>query len=178
MPAGVSPRMEDYLETILALLEEKPVARVTEIAEALNVSKPTVTSALRTLAEGKFVEHQTYGYIELTEKGRKAAERVDQRHRLLRRFFEHLLGVSPETAVEDACRAEHYVSRDTLERLTRFIEFIENCPRTGPDWLEHFHCFCKDGGRGSAEGGGCGPECIEKCMQELKASGGAICGPK
>ena len=101
MPAELSPRMEDYLEAVLALQERKPVARVGEIATALGVRRPTVTAALKTLAEGGFVEHESYGYIQLTRKGRRAAEAVSRRHALLTRFFGEVLGVPEELAAED-----------------------------------------------------------------------------
>lgn len=159
--------MEDYLEAVLALEAEHDVVRVTDIADELEVAKPTVSSALKKLSRSGHVEHAAYGHVQLTPEGRAAARSVTRRHRLLRRFFDSVLGVDPETAAEDACRAEHHISRTTLERLTWFIEFMDRCPRTQREWLEHFHCFC-DGGRDSEQAAElCAARCVEECREPL-----------
>lgn len=175
MPATLSPRMEDYLEAVLVIQQEHSVARVTELAEALEVSKPTVTGALKTLKEGGFVDHQSYGYVTLTDRGRRRAKAVRRHHRLLTGFFENVLGVDPGRAAEDACSAEHYISRGTLDRLASFIEFIDDCPRTGEGWLEHFQCFFRrKNGQGRPEG--CDEQCRERCLQEVaELEGDAPC---
>ena len=177
MADDLTATMEDYLESILELLREEPVARVTDIAEKLDVSKPRVTTAVKRLSESGHVEHQAYGYVLLTEKGREVAEKVQKRHELLARFFERVLGVDGETAAEDACQAEHHVSQETLDKLTLFIEFIEECPRTGPGWLEHFHCSCgQDRGDGRPEN--CGESCLQACLEQLKKSHRGMCGKR
>jgi DtxR family Mn-dependent transcriptional regulator len=168
--------MQDYLETILRLQESNPVARVTEIAEALQVSKPTVSSAVKNLADAGLVDYETYGYIQLTEEGRRAAEKVRNRHSVLRRFFQDVLGVGPETAAEDACRAEHSISPATVERLTRLIEFIEECPRTGDEWLEHFDCYCAGGETVLSES--CASGCLQSCQEQIRARKAALDGAR
>jgi DtxR family Mn-dependent transcriptional regulator len=173
MLTELSPRMQDYLEAILKLQDRAPVVRAGEIAADLEVSKPTVTSALKTLAEGGFVEHESYGYVRLTEKGREAASSVRRRHRLLRGFFEEVLGVSAGSAAEDACAVEHYLSKDTAERLTRFVEFIHNCPRNGADWLQHFHSYCDgDAGPGEVD---CIEHCLEECVRQIRSARSGMC---
>jgi len=149
MSVQLSPRMEDYLEAVHELLRERPVARVGEIAEALGVSRPTVTAAIKTLVRRGFLRHKPYGYVELTPKGGRAAEAVSRRHRLLCNFFERILGVPAGRAAEDACRVEHYISADTLDRLTRFVEYIERRPRARRPW--------NDAPRPAREGGNGGP---------------------
>ena len=173
MPTQLSPRMQDYLEAILKLQEEAPVVRAGEIASDLDVSKPTVTSALRTLAERGLVEHESYGYVRLTDRGRQAAASVQRRHRLLRGFFEDVLGVSAGNASEDACAVEHYLCKDTAERLTRFVEFIQNCPRTGEDWLERFHSYC-EGERGPVKAH-CVENCLEECARDIQSAREGMC---
>jgi DtxR family Mn-dependent transcriptional regulator len=168
MLAQLSPRMQDYLETILKLQDRAPVVRAGEIAAELEVSKPTVTSALKTLAEGGFVEHESYGYVRLTPRGRQVAASVRRRHRLLRGFFEEVLGVSSADAAQDACAVEHYLCKDTAERLTRFVEFVYACPRTGSDWLERFHAHC-DGGTGPTEAN-CVDNCLEECVRGIRSA--------
>lgn len=167
--------MEDYLEAVLALRAERDVVRVTDLADELGVAKPTVSAALKKLVEAGYVEHATYGHVKLTDRGRDYARNVLRRHRLLRRFFADILGVDPETAADDACRAEHHVSRLTLERLTRFIEFIDRCPRTQNEWLEHFHCFCTGGRAEGADGEACALDCVAGCREALAAPPGPPC---
>lgn len=173
MSSDISSRMEDYLEAILRIQETHPVARVTELAEALDVSKPTVTSALKKLDEAGLVDHQTYGYIQLTDRGREAAENVRKRHGLLRRFFQDVLGVDATTAAEDACRAEHNISPETVQRLTRLIEFIQECPRTGEEWLDHFHCYCRQEETPSAVE--CSDSCLNRCLERIETSKAGMC---
>ena len=174
MSSRITPALEDYLEAILGVLEDNPVARVTDIAERLDVSKPRVTTVVQDLAEDGYVEHQSYGYILLTDKGEEVAERVRERHRLLNRFFRQVLDVDAEQAEEDACNAEHYISQATLDRLTAFMRFIEECPRTGPEWLEHFHCFCER--EGSFEPEDCQQDCLRACVERLEGHHAGMCG--
>ncbi len=173
MPTRLSPRMQDYLEAILKLQERAPVVRAGEIAGDLEVSKPTVTSALKTLAEGGFVEHESYGYVRLTPRGREVASTVRRRHRLLRGFFEEVLGVSAGDAAEDACAVEHYLCKETADRLARFVEFVYNCPRAGRDWLERFHDCCE--GRSTPAEANCVGNCLEECTRDIRAARQGVC---
>ncbi len=175
MSNDVSSRMEDYLEAILQAQEESSVARVTEIAAELGVSKPTVTSALKKLGDTGLVDHESYGYIQLTEEGEEAARRVRSRHRLLRHFFRDILGVEEETATNDACQTEHYISETTLDRLTHFIHFISDCPRTGSEWLDHFQCYCKTCATEMAPSPPCSSECKARCLTEIQESNSGTC---
>jgi DtxR family Mn-dependent transcriptional regulator len=78
--------------------------------------------------------------------------------------------MAPETAAADACHAEHTISPDTVRRLTRLIEFIQKCPRTGDEWLEHFHCYCqKERPSPAAE---CSEACIDRCLERIRAARG------
>ena len=120
--AKITPSLEDYLEEIYLIEETKKIVRVTDIAAGLNISKPSVNRALKMLREMDFIHQEKYGDVELTEEGRKKAASVMVRHRLLRRFLQEVLGVSPETAEKDACMMEHVVSQETMERLVQFVE--------------------------------------------------------
>ncbi|MEF8787838.1 MAG: metal-dependent transcriptional regulator [Planctomycetota bacterium] len=173
MSSTITPALEDYLEAILDVLEDNPVARVTDIAEELDVSKPRVTTVVQDLAEDGYVDHQSYGYIQLTDRGQEVAERVRERHRLLARFFSQVLDVEEEQAEDDACSAEHYISQTTLDRLTAFMRFIEECPRTGPEWLEHFRCFCEN--EESHESDECVEDCLRACIERLKGDHAGMC---
>ena len=120
--------MEDYLEAISNLGEGRKVVRVKQISEMLGVKMPSVTSALKKLSERELVEHARYGHIKLTPEGNRVARDVVNRHKALTRFFAQALGIDKETAEEDACKIEHVISSLSMERLARFVEFIEACP--------------------------------------------------
>ncbi len=112
---------EDYLETILVLERQKGAVHAVDVAKRLNVSRPSVSSAVRILKEGGFLTVEGDRTIRLTEVGREAAEAVYEKHCLLRDSLIYI-GVTPETADRDACRLEHEISRETFERLKEFAD--------------------------------------------------------
>jgi DtxR family Mn-dependent transcriptional regulator len=137
--------MEDYLEAVAMLSSEGGVARVKQISQALGVKMPSVTAALKKLSEEGLVEHERYGCARLTVKGDKAAVEVFHRHEVLRHFLTDVLNIDPETAWVDACRMEHSISSATLERLAKFLEFVEACPEDEPPWLKNYSYFVRYG---------------------------------
>ena len=122
----ISANMEDYLEAIYKLAEETGVSRVSSIAEALGVKKPSVSKALKRLQEKGLVTHTPYGSAAVTVRGKQVAEAQVRSHRALTRFLEQVLALSPELAEHDACLMEHAISQETVERLVRFIDFLEH----------------------------------------------------
>lgn len=128
---ALSASLEDYLEALLVLVRERGVARVRDIAERVGVSMPSVNTALKRLAEQGLVNHEPYEFIELTEAGVKAAERVDRRHRTLRRFLAQVLCLPEAVAEADACKMEHGLHPETVAQLQRFLEFMD--ARTGDE---------------------------------------------
>ncbi len=121
MKKNLSSNMEDYLEAISLASNEEGLARVTDIRDLLKVKTPSVTGALRVLAEGGYLKHEPYRGVTLTAKGRRTAEDVKKRHAILSRFLTDVLGVAPKTANIDACKMEHTVSKETLEKLHAFL---------------------------------------------------------
>ena len=109
---------ENYLETILILHNEKPQVRSIDIVNHLGYSKPSVSIAMKQLETGGYITRDDDGFIHLTDSGREIAERIYERHQLLSSHFISI-GVSPETAMEDACRVEHYISQETFEALKK-----------------------------------------------------------
>ena len=112
---------EDYLEAILRLQLEKGYARSVDVAMLLNVSKPSVSVAMKRLREEGKITMDDNGFITLTETGKEIAEMIYTRHQ----FFSDLLmkiGVDEETAVEEACHIEHDISQDTFEKLKAWVE--------------------------------------------------------
>ncbi|MCX7882351.1 MAG: metal-dependent transcriptional regulator [Brevinematales bacterium] len=112
--------LEDYIEAIYLLVEERGVARVKEIADKLHVSKPSVIQALRQLSAQGFVEQERYGYIHLTDQGEKTASEIFRRHHLLKDFLK-ILGVSSETAEKEACQMEHILSEETMRVIEKYV---------------------------------------------------------
>ncbi len=117
----LSPNMEDYLEAVSLCANSEGIARVSDIRDMLGVKTPSVTGAMKILAEEGYVLHQPYSGIELTAKGRRAAEDVKKRHAILSRFLVQVIGVSPKIADMDACKMEHAVSHETLEKLHDYL---------------------------------------------------------
>ena len=138
----LSSHMEDYLEAIAECENEDGFARVTAIRDLLHVKTPSVTGALRVLADNGYVKHEPYSGVKLTAKGRRTAEDVKQRHILLRHFLVDVLGVQPKTADLDACKMEHSISRNTLDKLHQFLhEYTHQQIAKGDDSHGLLHQF-------------------------------------
>lgn len=138
-PAPLTGSLEDYLETILELVQANHFARVRDIAKARNVKAGSVSPALRRLAELGLVKYVRREYVVLTEEGEEQARRVTARHQLLARFFCEVLGMSPADSQRDACAMEHSLSNEGMDRLARFFEYLSVCPDSPPGFLEMFH---------------------------------------
>ncbi len=136
---GLTPTMENYLEAIYNLSREKRTVRVKDIAKKLGVKMPTVSSMLKTLSEKGLIFYEKYEFLEMTGKGYTIGSEINHRHQTLKTFLIDILQIGQDQADEDACRMEHAVSPSTLERITQFMEFVKNCPRTGDDWLKRFN---------------------------------------
>jgi DtxR family Mn-dependent transcriptional regulator len=153
-PVGtLSESLEDYLEIILQLQQEKRVARVRDIANRKRVSNASVSNALVRLARDGYVLHEAHEFVELTTRGEELARRVLRRHEFLIAFLRDVLQVSPQTAQADACAMEHQVSAETLERLASFYQFVCSCPNAGPSFLDAFKACCSSGKGGGPWGG-------------------------
>lgn len=158
-PVGtLSESLEDYLEIILQLQQEKRIARVRDIALRKGVSNASVSNALARLDRDGFVRHEAHEFVELTERGEELARRVLRRHEFLISFLREVLQVSAETAETDACAIEHQVSSETLERLASFYQFVRSCPKAGGGFLEAFAACCSSGAGAVAS-----PDCCQHC---------------
>ena len=107
---------EDYLETILVLKREKGAVRSIDVATRMGFSKPSVSIAMKNLRARECIEVSPEGNITLTDKGRAIAEKIYERHQYIT-YWLRTLGVSAETAEDDACRIEHVISDETFEAL-------------------------------------------------------------
>lgn len=113
---NINESAENYLETILRLSKTLPVVRSVDIATELGYKKSSVSIAMKNLREKQHITVSDSGYIYLTDSGRAIAEEIFERHVLLSTWL-IALGVSPETASEDACKMEHVISRESFEAI-------------------------------------------------------------
>lgn len=118
MSMHIHESAEDYLEAILRLREQKGFVRSVDIAALLGVTKPSVSFAMKKLRENGYITMAEDNLITLTETGAEIALRVYNRHKTLVTFLTSI-GVSEETAREDACKIEHDISEETFEALRR-----------------------------------------------------------
>ena len=111
---------EMYLETIHILLEKNGSVRSVDISEHMGYSKPSVSRAVGLLKSGGYITVNKEGFITLTETGIERANKIYARHTLLTQVLT-MLGVSKETADEDACKLEHAISDETFQALQNFM---------------------------------------------------------
>lgn len=115
---------EMYLETILVLSKAGKGVRAIDVGEYMGFSKPSVSRAMGILKSAGYVETDENGFLKLTEAGSAVAEKTYERHILLTKLFVSL-GVSEQTAAEDACKIEHDISDETFEALKKHLARYE-----------------------------------------------------
>ncbi len=137
MSAKLSASLEDYIEAIASLAGSSGETRAADIADALGVSRPSVTVALRALASRKMVNYRPYSIVSLTEDGRIHATAVLRKHGILSRFFNEILGADEQLADSAACKVEHAIGEEITDRLVEFLAFIDNCPMAAKGGFEY-----------------------------------------
>lgn len=138
----LSASLEDYLEAIFNLARDSGTARSKDIADALGVSRASVTGALRVLKKKGLANYKPYDYVTLTQAGEDAAAEIARKHDILKSFFVNVLGVEKDIAQRAACRAEHTLGPEVITRLLRFIEFVTQTGRDGSNLTDRFREFC------------------------------------
>jgi DtxR family transcriptional regulator, manganese transport regulator len=118
-------RMEDYLEVIYELVQQKGYATTVDISSYLNVSSPSVTKMMQKLDETGYLKYEKYRGIRLTNEGIRIARNIRNRHGLLAEFFK-IIGVDEETANNDAEGIEHHLHPETMKKLEDFIYELKN----------------------------------------------------
>ena len=112
---------ENYLEAIYVLSKEQPNVRSIDVVNYMEFSKPSISIAMKKLKEKNLINIDKDGFIKFTETGKSVASDIFEKHTLLTKIFIHL-GVSEETAKEDACRVEHYISNETFQAIKKSIK--------------------------------------------------------
>jgi len=163
--SDLSASLEDYIEAIYHIIGEKLVARSKEIAARLNVSRASVTEALRALSKKGLINYAPYEAITLTEVGKTVAEDVIFRHEALKKFFVEVLAIDDSIAEDGACKIEHAAPPEIIDRMIKFIEFMQICPRGGEDMIKGFKDYCIRGQKADS----C-DNCVSHCLDFPKKS--------
>ena len=115
---------EDYLEAVLMFSQRQEFVRAADLCRHTGFSRPTVSQAVKELHADGYLDVDGANHITLTEKGLAIAERTLERHNIISRIFLSI-GVSEQTAREDACRVEHYISQETFECMkAKYLESL------------------------------------------------------
>ena len=113
--------LEDYIEVVYVLIQEKRRARVRDIATTLKVKMPSVVKGISELKKLGLVAQEPYGDVELTAKGRRIATMILNRHNKIREFLMRI-GVSRRIADKDACLMEHILSAETMDKISDYLK--------------------------------------------------------
>lgn len=117
----MTPSTEDYLETIFRL-DKGAGVRVTDVANMLKVSKPSVNRALKSLVQLGYIVQEPYQNVMLTPTGREKGRELNKKYSILRGFLIHVLGVDEQVAEQEADYMAHGMSNDTIERIGHLIQ--------------------------------------------------------
>jgi DtxR family Mn-dependent transcriptional regulator len=137
----LSKSLEDYLEAVHMVAQKKKIVRVKDLIKMLDVKTASVIGALKKLEQRGLVEHEHYGYIELTPEGKKKAMRIYEKHTVLIRFLTEFLKVNEKTAEKDACLIEHFISDETFSKIIQLIQILETEPSKIPSWFKELTAY-------------------------------------
>lgn len=119
-----TPSMEDYIEQIYKLIESKGYARVSDLAEVLEVHPSSVTKMVQKLDRDNFLDYEKYRGFILTSKGNKVGKKLLFRHELLEEFLE-IIGVEEENIYVDVEGIEHHLSWNSIDRIGDLVRYFE-----------------------------------------------------
>ncbi|MDH5361992.1 MAG: metal-dependent transcriptional regulator [Aigarchaeota archaeon] len=128
----VSAVIEEYLEAIYRLQRKHGVANTGDLVKQLDVAPGTVTNTIERLEKERLVRHVPYRGVKLTAKGRRLALKVLRRHRLAERLLTQLLGINWHKAHAYACRLEHSLPDEVLNRIEEILDHPKTCPHGSP----------------------------------------------
>ncbi len=124
----LTTREEDYLETIFRLSEQSGAVGISDVAKERGVTMPTVISAVTRLKRDGLISKEHYGKIHLNPAGRKRAREIYTKHKAIKAFLIEILELSPGIAEKEACRMEHAMNPETINRLVNFMDVVQGCP--------------------------------------------------
>ena len=135
--------LEDYLEMIYILQQKTGEVRTNDVAEGFGINPASVTEFFQKLHQEGYITYKKYSGVKLTRKGKVVAMATKNRHDTLKNFFT-ILGINETYADQDACRIEHVVTPQTMDRLTKFVEFVQHAEKP-PQWLDRFKQYYETG---------------------------------
>jgi Mn-dependent DtxR family transcriptional regulator len=122
----INESAENYLETILLIGRKTPYVRAVDVANELGFKKSSVSIAMKNLREKNYITVASSGHISLTDSGREIAEMIYERHELISKTLMKL-GVPESIAVEDACKIEHDISKESFDAIKELmVKFVNN----------------------------------------------------
>jgi DtxR family transcriptional regulator, Mn-dependent transcriptional regulator len=136
MAPELTASLEDYLEALFRIEQDRGVVRTKELAKRLGVTNASISSTMPKLDRMGLVLYERYAPIRLTPRGRRVAREILRREDALVRFFHEILGIPEDLAREEACRIEHDISPRSLRRLEAFLGFLKDRPRVLEGWFE------------------------------------------
>lgn len=120
----ISKALEEYLKTMYVLKKQNGDIRVTDIANKMNCSKPSVNKAINNLKENKLINYESYGTIELTSEGEDLAKKILEAYDILYVFLKEVLGLSKEEAQNEAEKIKSVIDDNTLNKLAKYIHDV------------------------------------------------------
>ena len=120
--------LEDYIEAIYIADINKTQLKGAQLARNLNISRASVSEALAKLVSRGLIRYESYGTIQLTEKGKTEAVQVYHKHNILKEFFEKILSIAPDDAEEMGCKIEHIIPKNILEKIRQYTLYCERHP--------------------------------------------------
>lgn len=134
-----TPSMEDYIEKIYQISQDKGYARVSDVAQALGLQLPSVSRMMQKMGEEDLVNYERYGGVVLTDKGQELGKFLNNRHEVLEEFL-RLLGLEDEEVIyRDVEGIEHHISKLTLWHITQFVQFA----KANQAWFNHYQEYRK-----------------------------------
>lgn len=130
----ITSSLEDYLEAIYILESKNKVARITDIANHLNLKKSSVSKALKILAEKGLINYEPYKFITLKASGVIVARRILNKHNTLKLFCESILHIDEEDSDVIACKMEHFISCTNLQHFLHLMDFFKNNKEIAELW--------------------------------------------
>ena len=120
----ISKALEEYLKTMYVLKKQNGNIRVTDIANKMNCSKPSVNKALNNLKEESLVKYETYGTIELTEQGENLAQKILEAYDIVYLFLKDVLNLKEQEAKEEAEKIKLVTTDETINKLAKYVHNV------------------------------------------------------
>lgn len=120
----ISKALEEYIKTMYILKKQKGNIRVTDVAEKMNCSKPSVNKSLYVLKDNKLVNYETYGTIELTKEGEDLAKKIIEAYDIVYLFLKDVLNIEAKKAEQEAEKIKSSISDDTLNELAKYVHKV------------------------------------------------------